>query len=250
MNNQELDKKIKLYEKLGAVKFQKLVFKVERLKFKVVKKLFPNSIKYFDRIVDFRTKRAIKRAKTEEEKNKIKRNSKIAKMGIRKEMNTEQNRNYHIDPNKPTEILQLLEWNKDIHKKGLIKDAIVIPVLIGGVILNIPIAIPLLVLEIFSAGINFECINIQNYNICRFKKIEPALRKREERRLQKQVEEYGEATEVIGKTIEKSESLPSYEEIIDNIDSKEQLEQMKELLRAKIEERQKSKQLIKKTKLS
>ena len=243
MDNTSLNKKIKLYEKLGAVKFQKIVFKIEEIKFKLIKKIFPNFIKHFDKYCDFKKKRALKKAKTEIEKKRVIENTKIAKMAMRKELNTEKNRNYHIDNNKPTEIIKYLKWNKEVHKKGLIKDAVLIPVLIAGVVFNIPGSIPLLVLEIISAGINFECINIQNYNICRYKKIEKVLQRREENKKKKDIEEYGKAAEVIYKTIEKSDSLPTFDEILNNITDAEQLKQMRELFKVAIEERQKEKKL-------
>ena len=141
-------KKQKLYKKLGAEKFQKVVFKVEDIKFKIIKKCFPNFIKWYDKYCDFQKKRALKHAKTEEEQKEIIRNIKFAKMAMRKELNTGKNRNYHIDSKKPTEIIEYLNWNKDIHIKGLIKDGIIIALLIGGVILQIPGCIPLLAFEV------------------------------------------------------------------------------------------------------
>ena len=46
------NKKIKLYERLGAEKFQDLVFVVEKIKFKIIKKFFPNIEKWFDKRCD------------------------------------------------------------------------------------------------------------------------------------------------------------------------------------------------------
>lgn len=236
---EQLEKKMNLYKKLGAVKFQKIVLKLEKIKFRFIKKYIPNSVKYYDKYIDFKTRRLLRKTKTIEEKKIITKKNKIAKMSIRKELNTEKNRNYHIDNNKPTEIINLLKWNKKVHEQGLIKDAILIPVFITGTALNIPGALPLLIFELVSAGINFECINIQNYNICRFKIIEPYLKRREERKIKREMEDYGEAIEVIHKTVDKSESLPTIDEIVDGITNVEQLKQMKALLQVKLEERQK-----------
>ena len=246
MEKQEREKykkKQRLYKKLGAEKFQKVVFKVEELKFKIIKRFFPNFIKWYDKYCDFQKKSALKHAKTEEEQQQIIRSIKFAKMAMRKELNTEKNRNYHLDSKKPTEIIEYLKWNKDIHKKGLIKDGILIALLVGGVVLQIPGCIPLLVFELLSAGINFECINIQNYNLCRTKVIEEALRKREEKQTERNIREFGEASKVIHKSIEQCESLPTFDEIIANIDSKEQLRQMRALLKKEQEDRAKQKQL-------
>ena len=159
IDREKRKKKLKVYEKLGALKFQKVVFKVEELKFKILKKCCPNFIRYFDKYMDWKKKNLLKHAKTEEEIKQIKDEVKIAKMAMRKEWNEEKNRNYHMDPNRPTEIIQFLKWNKDVHKKGLIKDGILIPILIAGVVLQIPGTIFLLAYEVLSAAINFECIN-------------------------------------------------------------------------------------------
>ena len=231
-------KKIKRYERLGATKFQKVVFQVEKLKFKVIKKCFPNFIKYFDKYADWRQRKAIKQAKSEEEIKQIKENVKLSKMAIRKEMNLEKNRNYHMDPKKPTEIIKYLHWNKEVHKKGLIKDAVLIPILIAGTIFHIPGAAVFLVFELLSAAVNFECINIQNYNICRMEIMKPRLERVEKAQVEKNIEEYGAAAEVIHKSIENSESLPTFDEILANIDNVEQLQQMKALFKKAQEERQ------------
>ena len=239
----DLKKKIKLYDKLGASKFQKVVFLVERGKFKAIKKLFPGYLNFFDKYCDLQKKIQLKFAKTEKEKEQIKRNCKFSKMAMRKEYYEEKNRNYHMDPNKPTEIFQYLEWNKKIHKHGLIKNAIFIPILLAGTITNVPGALPLLILETLSAGVNFECINIQNYNLCRLKLIEKGLKRKEEEREKKRVEMYGDAAEVIYKSIEEKEELPTFNEIIDQIKTPEQLRQMRELFQNTLEERAKQKTL-------
>lgn len=240
---EEINKKLKHYERLGAVKFQKVVFKVEELKFKVIKKSFPNFIHYFDKYMDWKKRAALKRAKTEEEQKQIKDSFKLAKLAMRKELNEEKNRNYHIDPKRPTEIIKYLHWNKEVHKKGLIKDAILIPILIAGTIFQVPGAVILLGVEAISAFINFECMNIQDYNLCRLEQIKPALQRREEAREKKDIEEFGSAAKVIHKSIEESESLPTFDEIIENIKDPEQLRQMRAMFKRAQEERAKEKKL-------
>lgn len=231
--------KIKLYKMLGAEEFQKVVFAVERLKFKFIKKFCPNFIKYFDKYCDYKQRKALKKAKSEKERKAIIKNIKFSKMAMRKELNIEKNRNYHFDKNKPTEIIEYLKWNKKVHKNGLIKDLILIPILIGGAVVGFAPSIPLLIIELISAGINFECINIQNYNLERIKPLEARLRKREEQIAEKNIENYGAAAEVIHKSIEESEALPTFDEIISNINNPEQLRQMRALFKEKQEERQK-----------
>jgi len=234
-------KKVKLCDKLGASKFQKVVFAVERGKFKLIKTLIPNHMKLFDRYCDLHKKIALKFAKTEKEKEDIKRNCKFSKMAMRKEFNLEKNRNYHLDPNRPTEIFKYLEWNKKIHKHGLIKDAIFAPILLAGTIMNVPGCLPLFILELISAGVNFECVNIQNYNIYRLKQMESSLKRKEQEVEKKNIELYGDAAEVIYKSVEENENLPTFDEIIDRIETPEQLRQMKELFQNAQKERAKQK---------
>lgn len=238
---EKYNKKIKLYEKLGAEKFQKVVFAVERAKYKVIKKCFPNFLKFYDNQCDKQEKRLLKKAKTPEEVNKIKRNTKFSKMAIRKEMNQEKNRNYHMDPNRPTEIYKYLEWNKAVHKRGLLKNAIIIAIATTAIACGLTIAIPVLVAEILSAGINFECINIQNCSICKYKRCEAALEKKEQKKVTYNIDNYGEAAAAIDKAISSSDKIPSLSEIISQIDDPEQLRQMKKLIIEELESRNKEK---------
>lgn len=237
MNKKEMNKKIELYRFLGAEEFQKIVFIVEQLKFKIIKTICPNFIKYFDKYCDKRRKIELKKATSPEKEQEIIRKYQFAKMAMRKEMNQEQNRNYHIDSKKPTEIYKYLEWNKSVHQKGLIKNMIVLPLSVAGVIAGVPFSLPIMIYELFSTFINFECINIQNYNMCRFKKIQTALKKREEKKEQENIEKYGEAAEVIHKSLTDTQNLPSFEEIIANIKTPEQAKQMREMLLSAQEER-------------
>ena len=231
LEREKYKKKLKFYEALGAKKFQKVVFKVEKLKFKVMDKLFPNFIDKFEKKCDKKQKKLIKKAKSQEEVERIKEYFAFSKMAMRKEMNQKQNRNYHIDIKKPTEINQYLNWNKKVHERGIIINIISTTAL--GIILaaGFTFAIPAIVLEVISAAINFQCVNIQNYNICRYKLVEEKLIKREEKRTEKNIENYGSAQEVICKSIKETEKLPSFDEILKNIKTKEQLIQMKEMFK-------------------
>lgn len=240
LEKKKLKKKMKFHKTLGAEKFQKVVFGVEKVKFKILKTICPNFPKYFDKFCDFKKKRAINKATSEEQINSIITKISFDKMAMRKEFNQEKNRNYHIDNRKPTEIIKYLNWNKDIHKKGLIKDAIVIPFLVAGTIAQIPGSLPLLILELISAGINFECINIQNYNICRYKIAEEVLKKKEEKILEKNIEEYSEAASVIQKTFTRKADVPTIDEIVDSIENRNQLDQLRKLVMEAQKERKES----------
>ena len=225
-------KKIELCEKLGANKFQKVVFKVEELKYKVIKKLFPRYIEWYDKLCDRKKKKELKKATTKEEQKKIIDHYRMQKMIMRKEFHREQNRNYHMDPNKPTEILYYLNWNKDIHMKGIIKNAIAIPALATTAAFGIwpTVVIPFLALELGSLFVNFQCVNIQNCNIYRFKQREETMKKLEERRNKRNIEQYSEAGTLVTRTMEKTEDIPSLSQIIDSIQTKEELEQFRKLV--------------------
>jgi len=97
---------------------------------------------------------------------------------------------------------------------------------------------PLLVIELCSAFLNFECINIQNYNIYRYKKVESSMKKRVVRQYKNNIEKYGEASEVVFNSLDKDNTkLPSVDEIVENITTKEQAVQMKELIDKMMNER-------------
>ena len=225
-------KKIELCEKLGANKFQKVVFKVEELKYKVIKTFFPRYIEWYDKLCDRKKKKELKKAKTKEEQKKIIDHYRMQKMIMRKEFHREQNRNYHMDPNKPTEILHYLNWNKDIHMKGIIKNAIAIPALAITAAFGIwpTVVLPFLALEVGSLFVNFQCVNIQNCNIYRFKQREETMKKLEERRNKRNIEQYSEAGSLVTRTMEKTEEIPSLSQIIDSIQTKEELEQLRRLV--------------------
>ena len=183
--NKDLDKRMEICKKLGAIQFKKIVFIVEKTKFKVLKKLVPNYLKYFDKHVDKLTKKRLKEAKTEEEKQIIIYKSKIDKMQERREFYQEENRNYHIRKENPTQIIKYLELNKKIHKNGLVGNAIFSLLTIPGLIFGSKIAIIFLAFEIIEAIINFECINLQNYNICRLTKVKDKIEKKEKAKIER-----------------------------------------------------------------
>lgn len=229
-------KKQELCKKLGAEKFQKVVFKVEDLKYKFLKKMCPNFLEFYDKRCDKARNKKLKKTTTEEEQRTIIEQFRNQKLAIRKELNREQNRNYHMNMNKPTEMLFYLNWNKSIHKKGVIQNLICIPVLTIISALGYPVAIPFLIEELASLFINFQCINIQNYNIYRFKEREETFKKLEERRLRSNIAHYGEAAKVIDKTMSQTEDIPTFKQIIENASTPEELEQLKKLVQKTLAE--------------
>ena len=67
MNNVEeridYDKKIELCKKLGADKFQKVVFKVEELKFKFIRRFIPRYLEHMDKLFDWIGKKELESSK-------------------------------------------------------------------------------------------------------------------------------------------------------------------------------------------
>ena len=238
MNAEDYKKKIALCEKLGATKFQKVVFKVEELKYKFIKKFLPNYTKWYDKFCDRKRDKDLKKVTTDDERKYIIDHYRRQKMLMRKELNREQNRNYHMDMNKPTEMLHYLEWNKDIHMKGIIKNAIAIPCLAVATAFGLwpTVIIPFLALEIGSLFVNFQCVNIQNCNIYRYKLREEQLKRLEERRTKRNVEQYSEAGAAVSRSMEKTEDIPSLTQIIESIQTKEELEQLRKLVRVTLGE--------------
>lgn len=237
LEKEKLKKKMKLHKNLGALQFQKVVFGVEKLKFKILKTVFPNFLKYFDKYCDYQKKKAIDNANSEEEVNRIQEYYITAKMSMRRELNLEQNINYHMNNDKPTEIIKYLNWNKNIHKRNLAFNAMAIAVLSLGTAAAIPGALPVLILELIAAGINFECINIQDFNICRYKIQEDVLRKKEEKKTKENIEKYGDIAHKAKEKRNKKGDILTSDEMIDCIDNIEQLEQFKKMIDQKRKER-------------
>ncbi len=70
-----------------AKKFQKAVFLVEKVKFKVVNKI-PNFISTYEKLVDYKSKKRLKHTSTKKEKQTIYEHARIAKLAIRRELRT------------------------------------------------------------------------------------------------------------------------------------------------------------------
>lgn len=228
--NEELDRQIELSRKLGAEQFQKLVFLVEKIKFKALKKLVPNYLTYFDKHVDKITKKKLAYANSEEERQAIIYRAKMSKMQERREFYQEENRNYHMRRENPTQIIKYLEKNKEIHINGIIRNAFFTGLMIPGVIFGSELALAFLIIEAIGVVINFECINLQNYNICRLIKIKDKMEQREARIRKRDAERYKDISKNIHEAVMETDKIPTIEEILARADTPEKLEQLKQLL--------------------
>ena len=172
----------------------------------------------------------IRKVETEEEKKEIIYKANIDKMKERNDFYQEQNRNYHMSKERPTEIIKYLKLNKKIHENGIIRNIIFSILTIPFIILESKIAIIFLILELISAYINFQCINLQNYNICRLEKIQKKLEQKEERKREIDSKKYNEISREIHHAVEEKENIPTIEDIIERVDTTEKLEQLKNLI--------------------
>lgn len=227
------------YEKLGAKRFKKLVFKVEKIKWKAIKKFFPNYLKGMEKQYSKIRDKQLKKAKTEEERKLIIENYKKSVIQMKKEYYTEQNINYHMDLKNPEEIKEHLKRNKDIHKMWLKVDAIAAPILISLLALGNTWTIPIIAIVGLEAIKNFQCINLQNYSLTCLEENKEKLEKISTKVIERSRNKYKEAQDVITKVITESEVVPDIDTVIKESKSKESLEQLKELLLREKEKRNK-----------
>ena len=261
---EELKKKIALCDKLGAKKFQKVVLKAEDLKFRFLKDIFPSLPEKYEKYLRRKRDKALSKATTEEEKEKIVGEYHKLLLEWKKEIKREKNRNYHMDENAPTEILPYLEWNKKVHQKGLITNAAVITgaaVLLGAepllaeVLIEqapelsalisthlAPIALSAISLESIGAFINFQCVNIQNSHIYRFKLMQDRLQKKEQKRNDELVTKYGALAPVYRRCREKSIELPTIKDLIENCETPEEIQQLKIMVQTRLAANKKAEQ--------
>ena len=141
-----------------------------------------------------------------------------------------------MDQNKPAEILFYLNWNKSVHKTGIIKNVVTIPIIATATIIGVVpfgaiVGVPLIAMETAGLFINFQCVNIQNCNIYRFKKREEIFQKMHERKIEKNMEKYGEGAEAIDKTYQETKEIPSIETVTDNTNRLEELRELRRLIK-------------------
>lgn len=227
-----IDKK-KIYEFFGAVWFQKVVFVAEDIKYKVIDKFFPNIYEWYSKRCDIKVTKLCKKTNCEEKKNNIRREFNYKKMALKKELIERKNRNYHITLNNANSFYNYLLWNKKVHLKGLIRN--IISIAGCSIAINflsgtwLSLVLIYLIFNTIALAINFECINLQNYNICRFNKKKELLTKLENRQKEKDKKNYALMGKTIYEQLEENIERPKSEKIISKLNTSEELEQLRKL---------------------
>lgn len=227
------EKHMKIYEKLGALQFQKAVFWLENVKYFVIDNFFPNAANIYNKYLDKKMKRELNKYNDASKKKMIVNYYRYEKLKFKKENIKKENRNYHIDLNHPAEFVRHLNNNKKIHVVGLkINVILVLAMVIFINFMTNPALFWYLFLgyEVLSAIINFQCINLQNYNLCRFEneRMKQLLEKMEEKRNKEYSRKIGEGSKAVAKAFECTEEIPSLDEVIAQITTNEQAIQLLE----------------------
>ena len=166
-----LEQKMKRCEQLGARQFQKFVLWLEQKRYRFLKRHFPNLPVWFEKRCTSSYQKKLKKCKSSKERERLEKRFQYQVRMFRKEWNHEQNRNYHLNETNPDEFLGWLRWNKEVHLTGLAINTIMIPLMAVGTVITsgivAPICCSILIYQMLSAGINFACINLQDYNYCR-----------------------------------------------------------------------------------
>lgn len=229
-----MNNNIRINELLGAKIFQKFVFKIENVKYDIIEKWMPNiDRKHSERCEKLLNKRLLN-STTEEEKKQLIHYYINERLTFRRELNLRENRNYHINIDNPSKFVSYIKNNRRIHVKGIVKNAILIAgstvVLIYGENLLQTMGLVVLTYNSLEAFINFQCINLQNYNLKRFENSKDKLLKLAERRQQRDISLYSEISKVISNEFDDRNDIPSLEQIQSKITTKEELQQMRQLV--------------------
>ena len=232
--------------------FKKAVFGLEKIKYKVFKRVHVDGLVL--KRLDAKRDKLLAQAKNEEEKKKVAFWYKHSLMLIKRENNREENINYHLDKDNPEETLFWLNVNKKIHNRGLKFNFIKLPIYIlflsmNNVFGSIPLINILFILgftkETISLIINGSCVMLQNYNIDRVKKYIVGPYQKRKEKIEKRAIEYAPLTEVTSKVMDRSDSLPTPEEMFNSLTTNEQKELFLKLVMQELEYRKRNKETSK-----
>lgn len=239
--------KIKICELLGAKKFRKLVFIIEKLKYKIIYKFFPNITNWYEKRCIISMNKELKKCKSDKEKKQTISKYQKEILLFKKEILEKQNRNYHIDINHPTKILEHLENNKKIHKNGLIGNIIIL--LLNFIFLSkFTIIFNIInIYQIISAIINLECINLQNYHLYIYKETKQLekIKKIENIQNNKNFKKYKNASNAVKRVFDNTTTIPTINDLVDEIKSKDEAIELLEYAKRKLKSKEKEKKLKK-----
>ena len=202
----------KLAKKLGAKKFQKLVYWVEDIKYSLLKNQLSFLVPIIEKTMKTRKNRLINNTSDPIKQEIIENNYKNELILFRKELNQGKNRNYHYDVDYSKNFKDYLLWNKEVHLKGIINNLIILAVSTAALVLSTGLifnsALIIAIINSIGLVVNFECVNLQNYHLARFEKVETKLEERKKQSLIQKNNKYGNAINAINKQIDKSDGLP------------------------------------------
>jgi len=75
---------------------------------------------------------------------------------------------------------------------------------------------------------DFECINLQNYNLCRFEneKMKRKLEQLEKSKLQENLKNLSEGSKVVANILKQSLEVPTIDEVVEQVTTKKEQEQL------------------------
>lgn len=225
--------KKELCEKFGALWFQKVVFKVEDLKFKFIDKFCPNIGDWYSKQCDKKVNKLCSKDISEEEKSRIKYEYNLKKLRFKRELVEKKNRNYHFNMNNASSFKKYLMSNKKIHQNGMIANLIWIGVC--GLLIPVTNGVALgaisfwLGYNVIALGVNFQCVNLQNYNLCRFEERKETLEKIERRSCERDVKNFAKVGKKIYNNLCDRIETPDSKEIVASISTTQELEELRKL---------------------
>ncbi len=124
---------------------------------------------------------------------------------------------------------------------GARHNIIILPLLIILSNINHPIistiSLIFTIYEIVSLIINLECINLQNYNINRINSSIDRLRQLQYRQQKKDQAKYFQVARTLTNLLEQNKKIPTREEIVNSINSEEELASLQEYVGNEIAKR-------------
>lgn len=222
--------KKKIYQMLGAEQFQKVVFFVEDIRYKAIEKFFPNIKNWYEAACDKNYLEVMKGSG--KKKKKFLYDYQMMKLAFRKELVYRQNRNYHYNPNYPMQFIKYLEKNKRIHQIGFLKNLLFL-VLLGVGFPALSSTFPIVYSTLVTVSViglvkDFQCINLQNYNLCRFQdeRMKKRLGELEEIKKSENLIRLSNVIGPVSTIIESQIELPSISQIVQQVKTKEEKQQL------------------------